>query len=125
MKAIRNWSACLTGVLLLTTVGTSSATDDIVCTGRVATIGIHSTDRVMLRLTGMNTVVQICHLAQTMGTTYPITPAQCKLAYATLVTAHTMGKQLSVYFDNVQSGTSCSTFVAWEVATARWVHLTD
>jgi len=77
----------------------------------------------MLQLSGMDTVLQICNLTRTMGTTYPISPDQCKAAYRTLVTASAIGLVLNVYFDNVQARTSCSNFATWEVATARWVHL--
>ncbi len=58
-------------------------------------VGIHSTDKVMLRLSGMNTIVQICHLSQTIGTTYPITAEQCKAVYSTLLTAHALGKAIT------------------------------
>lgn len=101
----------------------SLATDGIVCGGTVSTIGVHGTDRVMLRLSGMNTIVQICNLTQTIGANYPISAEQCKAAYAMLVTAYAMGSSMSVFFDNVQTGTTCSNFANWEVATARWVHL--
>jgi hypothetical protein len=101
------------------------ATDEIICSGTIATIGVHGTNRVMLRLTGMNTVVQICNLEQTMGTTAPISATQCKAAYATLLTAYTIGKTLTIYFDNVATGTSCTTFAPWEAAPARWVALSD
>ena len=103
----------------------SYATDAIVCEGTVATIGVHGTDRVILRLSSMNTVVNICNLNSTLGTTYPISAEQCKAAYSTLLTAYSLGKTMSIYFDNVQTGTSCSNFAAWEVATARWVALTN
>ncbi len=99
------------------------ATDGINCTGTITTIGVHGTNRVMLQLSGMNTIVQICDLGQTVGTTYAITPDQCKADYATLVTAFALGINMSVWFDNVQTGTSCANFAGWELATARWVHL--
>ncbi len=100
-----------------------ATTDGIVCTGTISILGVHGTDRVMLKLSSMNKLVQICHLNNIMGSTYPITPEQCKVAYSTLLVAYSMQKSIRVYFDNVQTGTSCSTFVASEVATARWVHL--
>ncbi|MCH2160082.1 MAG: hypothetical protein MK096_15035 [Oleiphilaceae bacterium] len=104
--------------------GSSHAVNNAIsCTGTIATVGVHGTDRVMLRLSSMNTIVQICHLGQTLGTHYAITPEQCKLAYSTLLAAYAMGKTINVYFDNVENGSSCSTFKSWEVATARWVHL--
>jgi hypothetical protein len=116
-------------VLLICTVLCSSyvqlanATDGIICNGTIATLGVHGTDRVMLRLSSMNAPVQICHLNSTIGNTYPITAEQCKVAYSTLLTAYSLGKTIKIWFDNVETGTSCTTFKAWEVATARWVYL--
>jgi len=109
--------------LWMTLSAAALATDNISCTGIVSTIGVHGTDRVMLKLSGTNTVVQICSLTSTMGTTYPISPDQCKADYATLLTAYTLGVTIGVYFDNVATGTNCTNFASWEVATARWVHL--
>ena len=114
-------SICL--LLSLTCSGTVFATDGINCTGTVTTIGVHGTNRVMLSLSGMNTTVQICDLGQTVGTTYPNTADQCKADYATLVAAYLTGQTMTVWFDNVQTGTNCSNFAAWELAVARWVHL--
>lgn len=121
-KHQRLWAPCL-ALMAMGLSGLCGATDAISCSGIVSTIGIHGTDRVMLRLSGMNNVVQICNLSTTIGTTYPITAEQCKAVYATLIAAFAMGTAMNVYFDNVQAGTSCSTFAGWEVATARWVHL--
>ena len=101
------------------------ATDGISCTGTVLTIGVHGTNRVMLQLSGMNAIVQICDLGQTVGTTYPNTADQCKADYSTLVTAYAMGQNVNVWFDNVQTGTNCSNFAPWELAVARWVSLSS
>ena len=110
-------------MLGLTCSQNALATDGISCTGTVTTIGVHGTNRIMLSLSGMNTIVQICDLGQTVGTTYPNTPDQCKADYATLVAASLSGKTMNVWFDNVQTGTNCSNFAAWELAVARWVYL--
>jgi hypothetical protein len=42
-----------------------------------------------------------------------------------LITAYALGKSVNVWFDNVQTGTSCTNFAAWELAVARWVYLTS
>lgn len=117
---VRIACSCLLGLAF---TSTSLATDGISCSGIVSLIGVHGTDRVILRLSGMNAQVQICSLATTMGVTYPVSADQCKAAYATLLMAYATGLTINVYFDNVQAGTSCSTFGNWEIATARWVHL--
>lgn len=101
----------------------SYGANGIGCRGTIVKLGVHGTDKVILKLSDMNTVVQICHLNEIVGSAYPITPEQCKAAYSTLLTAYSLGKTISVTFDNVQNGTSCSTFSSWELATARWVSL--
>ncbi|OUS29488.1 hypothetical protein A9Q99_09825 [Gammaproteobacteria bacterium 45_16_T64] len=103
----------------------SQATDGIICSGTISILGLHTTDKVMLKLSGMNTVVQICDLNKTLGSSNPVSAEQCKAAYSTLLTAYSLNKSLSIYFDNVGTGTSCSTFAGWEVATARWIPLTS
>jgi hypothetical protein len=99
------------------------ATDGISCTGSITTVGVHGTNRVMLQLSGMNAIVQICDLGQTVGTTFPNTADECKADYSTLLTAYALGKTVNVFFDNVQTGTNCTNFATWELAVARWVHL--
>lgn len=76
----------------------SFATDGISCGGTVSTIGVHSIDRVMLRLSGMNAVVQICNLNQSLGANNAVTAQQCKAAYSTLLMAHAMGKSIKHLF---------------------------
>jgi hypothetical protein len=117
--------AAIAGLVLAFISPTAVATDGIICTGTVHRLGVHTLNKVMLQLSGMNARVQICNLEQTLGTIYPISATQCKAAYATLMAAHFNGKSMTIYFDNVQAGTSCSTFLDWEVATARWVYLAE
>ena len=123
MKNIKYPSLVTTLYLCLAFTNISYATNAISCTGTISTLGVHGTDRVMLQLSSMNTTVQICHLNSTIGSTYPISAEQCKVAYSTLLVAYSMSKSINVYFDNVETGTSCTTFGSWELATARWVHL--
>tara|TARA_R110002060_G_scaffold880_3_gene2098 strand:+ start:615 stop:944 length:330 start_codon:yes stop_codon:yes gene_type:complete len=103
----------------------SYSASSVICEGEVETLGVHGTDRVMLKLSGMNTVVQICHLNNTMGTDYPITAEQCKTVYSTLLTGYSMSKNMRIHFDNIEIGTSCNNFKSWEVATTRWVYLSN
>ena len=93
------------------------------CTGTIDEVGVHGTDRVMLKLSSMAGIAQICNVSQNLGSMYTISPEQCKLAYSTLLAAYAMDKTINVFFDNVEVGTSCGTLQDWEVATARWVHL--
>jgi hypothetical protein len=60
-------------------------------------------------------------LGATVGVTNPIPAEQCKAIYSTLLAAYSMSKTITVMFDNVQTGTNCSNFQGWELATSRWV----
>ena len=86
----------LNSLLGVMSIQNALATDGISCTGTVTTIGAHGTNRIMLSLSGMNTTVQICDLGQTVGTTYPNSPDQCKADYATLVSAYLTGQTMNV-----------------------------
>jgi len=104
----------------------ANATDGIVCSGTIEEVGLHSQNAVLLRLSSMNTRVKICDLGSKVGSTHPIPAEQCKAIYSTLLSAYSMGKTISsAYFDNVESGTSCSNFAPWELATLRWVSLAN
>jgi hypothetical protein len=89
----------------------------------VMAIGVYGTDHVELMTDVMNTRVRICNLNQTMGATNPISAEQCKAAYGLLLSAYLTANPVRVLFDNVENGTSCTTFVKRELATARYVGL--
>jgi hypothetical protein len=87
-------------------------------------LAVHSPDKVFVRLTGMTANVQICNLSATVGVTYPVSAQQCKAVYSALLLAYSMDKTMTLFFDNVATGTNCSNFANWELATIRYVPLT-
>lgn len=93
------------------------------CKGTVEVFGIHSTNSVFLRLSSMSVLVKVCDLEAEAGTSYRVTPEQCKVIYSTLLTAYAMGEVLDINFDNVGEAANCSSFTAWQLATARNVFL--
>jgi hypothetical protein len=121
---MKNITRALLAIALTVSNMANAATDSVVCSGKIETLAIHGTDRVFLQLQGMNTVVQICSLGVTMGTTYPVTAQQCKPSYGALMFALATDRTMSIHFDNVVTGTNCTNFVAYEVATARNIALT-
>lgn len=108
-------------IALLTSLGANAANNNIQCSGTIVTLGLHSPNGVFLKLSGMNNLVEVCDLGATLGTTNPIPAEQCKAIYSLLLAAQASAKPINVVFDNVVNGSSCSSFVSWEVATARWV----
>ena len=85
ITTIRSRSMGAMGLFLIWATGVANAIDGIVCTGIVSSIGVHSTDRVILKLSGVNPVVQICALTQTIGLTIrspPISAEQTKALWS-------------------------------------------
>lgn len=115
-------SACVIAAMV---TNSALADSSMSCSGTVKNVGIHGTDKVIVQLSGTNTVIYGCNLTQTIGTLYPIGPAQCKAAYATLLLAYTMKKPITIFFDNVKTGTHCANFETWEMATFRYVVLSE
>lgn len=115
----------LVGLAVISYCVPSNATNDISCQGTVALLGLHSPNAVYLKLSSMNTLVEICNLKGPLGVTHPVQPEQCNAIYSTLLAAYSMQKNVTVLFDNVQTGTNCTNFQAWEMATTRWVTVTQ
>lgn len=106
------------------------AASNFSCSGTVVSIGVHSTDKIVVRLSNMANKVYACNLTQTIGVDFPVAPSQCKVAYATLLLAYVNKKAVTIYFDNVESGKQystgeCSQIKPWELATIRYVSLED
>lgn len=120
---IKKMSKFLVPIILFININTAYAANSFSCVGKIDKVGIHGTNRVILKLTSMNTVVNICSPEDSRGSVYPVSPEQCKLAYSTLLSAFAMDMEMSVFFDNVATGTNCSNFAPWELATARFVSL--
>ena len=101
----------------------SFAANSFPCAGTIEILGVHSPNNVILKLSGMNTLVKICDLESEVGNSYPISTEQCKISYSTLLAARAMNKTMTIYFDNIPSATSCSNFSNYELATARNVFI--
>jgi hypothetical protein len=96
----------------------------VVCSGKVAYLGVNQFGIVGAYLTGMNVQVQLCNLnsdwvvaGSLEGNT---SVAACKAIYATLVA----GKIADRSFDWIMDGTAlpatCTSFVGWANVNLRW-----
>lgn len=119
---LKTFAVCIISAMVANSAMADSSMD---CKGTVSKVAVHGTDKVIVQLSGTNTLVYGCNLSQTIGALYPISPAQCKAAYATLLLAYSMKKPIRIFFDNVKTGTQCNNFETWEMATFRYVELSE
>ena len=94
----------------------------IQCSGKVAQIGMHANDKIMLRLSSMNRPVFICSMAErweVSGTGYKTTIEMCKALYSMFLTAKTTGAEVGDVWMDGDDANSCSTFESWKRVNIR------
>lgn len=94
----------------------------IQCSGKVAQIGMHANDKIMLRLTSMNRPVFICSMAERWevdGTVYKTTVEMCKALYSMFLTAKTTGAEVGDVWMDGNDANSCSSFESWKKVNVR------
>lgn len=93
------------------------------CPGKVAQIGMHANDKIMLRLTSMNTPVFICSMSErweVSGASYKTTVEMCKAIFSMFLTAKTTGAEMGdVWMDGDDVGDSCTSFKSWGKVNIR------
>ena len=96
----------------------------ISCTGVVEKIGLHASDRLMLKLSSMNTAVFICKTNDewsVSGTGYKTSAETCKTMMSMLMHAKTTKAEIgSVWFDGDDVPSSCSNWKNWKSANVRY-----
>lgn len=118
---------CITLLISLTITMTYAGT--VVCSGTVKSISYHSPDRVYVRLSSMNTIVNICRTNSThsvSGTSYTTAPETCQYFVSVLLAAKLSGKQITnMYFDGDQVPSSCNSWESWRQANVRHFQFRD
>lgn len=93
------------------------------CAGTVDKIGMHASNRVMLKLSSMNRAVFICSPSYdwtVTGTTYSTSPDMCKTLVSMLMHAKATGAEIgNMWFDGDAVPASCTTWEAWKSANIR------
>jgi hypothetical protein len=100
-------------VVLLTALGLVPAhAATIVCGGTVASLAYHSDGVVLLQLSSMNTVVQVCSVNTTWNVAgFSTSPAACKTMHASFLAARLSGTPVNdLYFDAPSVPASCAGF---------------
>ena len=98
----------------------SSLAATLQCTGTVEKLGLHAPNRIMLKLSSMNTAVFICNPNSNWsvpGTSYTTSAETCK----TIMHAKSIDSQMgSVWFDGDSVPASCSDWGSWQNANVRF-----
>ena len=101
----------------------------IVCSGKVAQLAFHASDRMMIRLDSMNTPVFFCSpesVYSVPGTSYTTGPETCKLLYSTYLSAQFANKTISsMYFDGDDVPQSCDSWGPWKSANIRFYSISQ
>lgn len=95
----------------------------IQCNGTVEKIGMHASDKLMLKLSSMNQAVFICKPNSewsVSGTEYTTSPETCNALLSMLMHAKATGAQMGdVWFDGDDVPATCSSWESWKSANIR------
>ncbi|NOU49183.1 hypothetical protein HG263_01270 [Pseudoalteromonas sp. JBTF-M23] len=111
-------------LLLLLIMSPPVLSGTIKCTGTVEKLGLHSSNKIMLKLSSMNQAVFICQPNQEWsvpGTNYKTSPEMCNSLLSMLMHAKSTNAQMgSVWFDGDDVPTSCNGWESWKTANIRY-----
>lgn len=108
-------------VVVLTSAYSHAGT--IKCNGTVENIGMHASNKLMLKLSSMNKAVFICspNTEWTVeGTDYSTSPETCNALLSMLMHAKATGAQMGeVWFDGDDVPLTCGSWGRWASANIR------
>ena len=98
----------------------------LVCSGTVESVGYHDRDKLMVKLSSMNTSVFFCNPNaewQAPGTGRVMNPETCKSLFATFLSARATKEPISVvHFDGDNVPSTCSGFENFKDVFIRFVN---
>jgi len=110
-------------VSMLMACSLSAHSAALICSGTVEVLSYHANNKLMIKLSNMNTAVSFCSPDSewvVSGTPYKTGPQTCQTLYSTFLAAKLAGKSVSnVYFDGDQVPASCNSWSNWSVANIR------
>lgn len=105
-------------------LSTNSLAGTLTCTGKVEKIALHAPDKLMLKLTSMNSPVFICspeYKWTVPGTSYTTSAETCKVMLSMLMHAKSTQADIGkVWFDGSDVPSSCSGWSSWKKANVRY-----
>jgi len=110
-------------LLALSLFSSSAFAGTLACTGTVEQIGLHAPDKIMLRLSSMNTAVFICSTKNNWsvaGTSYQTGVETCNAIWSMLMHAKSTKAEMGkVWFDGEDVPTDCNQWETWKAANIR------
>lgn len=105
----------------------NSAAGSLVCEGTVESVAYHSNNRLMVRLSSMNTPVFFCSTNTDWvapGAEGKImSPESCQVIFSVFLTAKTTREPISrVHFDGDDVPDTCDSFESWKHVFIRYVN---
>ncbi|NRF32773.1 hypothetical protein [Vibrio coralliilyticus] len=111
-------------ILLLSILSSSAYAATIQCAGTVDKIGLHASDKILLKLSSMNQAVFICSPNAdwtVTGTNYKTSAETCNSLLSMLMHAKSTKAQMgSIWFDGDDVPASCSEWESWKKANIRY-----
>lgn len=110
--------------LLLLSVGVDAGT--LACNGTVDTVSYHSNNKLMVKLSSMNTPVFFCSPSEDWIVSgagdRTMHPETCKTVFSIFLSAKMSEKNITkVHFDGDNVPESCTEFVSWKDVFIRYV----
>jgi hypothetical protein len=110
-------------VLALSLISLTTNAATLQCSGTVENIGLHAPDKIMLRLSSMNTAVFICNPSElwtVSGTSYKTSAETCKMMVSMLMHAKSTKAEMgNVWFDGDDVPESCNSWQSWKTTNVR------
>ena len=111
-------------ILLFLVFSSYSYAATIQCAGTVDKIGLHASDKLMLKLSSMNTAIFICSPSSEWsvpGTGYKTSTETCKSMLSMLMHAKaTKADMGNVWFDGDDVPANCNAWQNWKNANVRY-----
>lgn len=115
------------GVLLF--AGASASAAELICSGTIEQVHLHAPDRMMIKLSGMNTPVFFCNpssLWSISGTSYTTSAETCRMLVGLFMAGKLAGRSISaMYFDGDDVPASCTSWAGWKYANIRYFAWAD
>jgi len=105
----------------------NASAGSLACSGTVDTVAYHANDRLMVKLSSMNTPVFFCNPNQewsVAGASGKVMNAEtCKAVFSMFLSARATREHITrVDFDGDNVPTSCSNFANWQAVYIRYVN---
>ena len=109
------------------TFSINASAGTLTCTGTVDTVAYHGNDKLMVKLSSMNTAVFFCNPNQNWSVPGEpgrvMSPETCKAVFSMFLSARATQERISsVHFDGDDVPTSCTGFGNWKNVFIRYVN---